>query len=376
MFKYWEGYEIDGSSTAYNVIVPERQLIAEILQCFLNLKIIDRRAEIELREDESRRQDFTWEELNNLCEKVANTEAKTIELSAGCIHPDQLFSQVRREVYALTPTRPGAEGKSYPYQKPTVSPLYPPALGVSFSISFKNQTDEVKDYQPEGLVFNERALVSKMAEPHFTIELACGPGFIYEYAAYIMTKLAARFPEIGIDGGIDCAGGFVDGCTYASNLYEYERITVSACTHARVGELALPLQRLMDSKVIIPAARSGKYGRDLVLALKLSLYNTFGLDKAKDEYLDTAAKIVKGIAAGKNDFSTAEYGELVRKIAAVDVLREGEFTFYCICGVFFQEKAVAITCVKEENEIFLEARVPAALRGEFVKQMRLVGLDD
>jgi hypothetical protein len=368
MFEYWNGYEIDGSSTAYNLIVPERQLIAEILRYFLSLKIIDRKADIQLYEGKSENYVFVWEKFDDLYEKVANTEAQTIDLSVNCIHPDQLFSQVRSEIYALTPTRPGAEGKNYPHQKPTVSPFYQPALGVDFSISFKDQTHGVEDYQPEGLIFNERALVSKIAKPHFTVELICGPGFIYEYAAYIMTKLAARFPEIGIDGGIDCAGGFVDGCTYASNLYDYERITVSA----RTEELALSLQRLINSKVIIPAVRGGKYGRDQVPAPKLSLYHGFGLGQAKDEYLDTVAKIVKGIVAGKKEFSAAQYGELVRKIAAVDVLRKWEFTYYCTCSIFFQEKIAAITCVKGKNEILLEARVPAELREEFVKQMRQV----
>lgn len=38
MFQYTQGYEVDGSSTSYNVVVAERQLIAEVLRYFFKFE--------------------------------------------------------------------------------------------------------------------------------------------------------------------------------------------------------------------------------------------------------------------------------------------------------------------------------------------------
>ena len=55
-----------------------------------------------------------------------------------------------------------AENKVYNYKKPTISPFYYAEsfdiwIGVSFMIR-----KTVEDYEPEGLIFNEKALVANM----------------------------------------------------------------------------------------------------------------------------------------------------------------------------------------------------------------------
>ena len=72
-----------------------------------------------------------------------------------------------------------------------------------------------------------------------------------------MSKTAERFPEVGIDGGIDCAGGFVDGCTYSCNLYGFERITLAT------ENIAQTIKQILEKLEIKPMRRSGRYGWNL-----------------------------------------------------------------------------------------------------------------
>ncbi len=48
MFTYWRGYEIDGSSTTYNIVFPDQKMYEEVLRYFINLKIINRDDDIYL----------------------------------------------------------------------------------------------------------------------------------------------------------------------------------------------------------------------------------------------------------------------------------------------------------------------------------------
>jgi len=39
MFLYWDGYEIDGSDTAFDIILPESIQVWEFVECFLNIPV-------------------------------------------------------------------------------------------------------------------------------------------------------------------------------------------------------------------------------------------------------------------------------------------------------------------------------------------------
>ncbi|MCT4594432.1 MAG: hypothetical protein N4A57_09215 [Anaeromicrobium sp.] len=40
MFLYYDGYEIDGSDTSYNILTPEMEKLKEVVNYYLQLKII------------------------------------------------------------------------------------------------------------------------------------------------------------------------------------------------------------------------------------------------------------------------------------------------------------------------------------------------
>jgi hypothetical protein len=134
MFTYWKGYEIDGSSTTYNIVIPQQELIVEVLRYIMSLKIIDRNENINISYSET--SDKLWKK----------------EVIKNDIYKFEESEKILR-----------AENKVYNYKKPTISPFYyAESFDIWIGVSFYDQEKTVEDYEPEGLIFNEKALVANM----------------------------------------------------------------------------------------------------------------------------------------------------------------------------------------------------------------------
>jgi hypothetical protein len=384
LFTYWTGYEVDGSSTTYNIVVPERRLVEEVIRYFLSLKVIDRSASIALTYSESKGKDyivnrksnnhinenFNYKDLDKLCEVLVRPQLGYLLINTECARPDKLHNKVLSELYSLSKTRPGAEGREYNYKNPSTSPLYYGAdLGVSLEIDFPEVDEPAEEYEAEGLIFNKEALASNLKKPYFRLSFNCGPSFIYEYAAYIVSKIAERFPEVGIDGGIDCAGGFVDGCTYSCSLYAFEKITLTATN------IAGAIHSIFRDRYVVPQRRSGRYGYDNKPCKGLFLFNLYDIDKLERDNISAELKIIKGMLGGKKEFTPEEYEALVTKAANVDVIDSIDFLHYFTCCVSIGGSLCAMTAVKEKNQVWLQFRVVPELREEFVKRLKRMGHD-
>ncbi|MCX7746931.1 MAG: hypothetical protein N2645_08590 [Clostridia bacterium] len=378
MFTYWKGYEIDGSSTTYNIVIPQREIVSEVLRYFLNLEIMDRKdsfflsysnCDNDISEDVVfKNETYEPDEIDKIFEILERPSTRFFSLGASCIHPDKLYHKVREELYRITKTRPGAEHIECNYKNPTISPLYSPPLSVAFEVSFDREGEGEEAYEPEGLVFNRQALIDNIRGNHLTVDLGCGPGFIYEYAVYIVSKIAGRFPDIGIDGGLDCAGGFVDGCTYSCSLYAYERVTLLT------ENISQTIQRILQEGIVEPQKRSGKYGRDFSASSNLYLLNLNDVDQWNDEFMNSKQKFIKGIAAGKDGRTPEEYEQFARKVSEITLFDSTDFTKYCTCGVKIGDHIGALTCIKEYGRIWLEFRVVPEIRVEFENKLRQLGL--
>ena len=265
MFMTWNGYEIDGSDTTYNLMMPERQNRKELVAFYLSLPIWDKREGVAFDPMES----GAW--APHRCTKGTNmnfevdlilqaledpTWAGSANFVTYCLPPDELPEHLKEEILALSDTRPGAENKTYAMVDPvTYLDDYRDDLGMGFQIYSAEEAKEWKIGKPGGLIFNEKAFEKNSKNDTIRYyEITCGPSFIYEYAAYIMKHLSERFPELGIDGGQDCLGGFMDGCTYCVNLYDYERFTF------HTADIAALLQRLKETGVLRYVLKTGEYG--------------------------------------------------------------------------------------------------------------------
>ena len=230
MYLRWNGYEIDGSDTTYNLILPNRSKLKEVAEYYLSLPIWDRSRKIFLDADES----SDW--APHRCIESTNSEFDIPSICAGfdrpdwsgactfviyCLHPEKLPEELRSEIYALSSIRPGAEGAQHANVDPVTYLFdYRDSLAVGFIIYSEEESKGWKPHEPDGLVFNRKAIVQNLKAAHAErYAITLGPGFIFEYTAYILQKLSERFSELGIDGGRDCEKGFVYGCTLCVNLY-------------------------------------------------------------------------------------------------------------------------------------------------------------
>ncbi len=182
------------------------------------------------------------------------------------------------------------------------------SIDIYLDESYEIQQQKEKiEYQPEWLIFNKEALMRNIQRRCKIIDFECGPCFIFEYAAYIMTRIAERFPEIGIDGGIDCTGGFTEGCTYLCSLYGYERIRFSEENIADI------IKVLIDNNLIRLQKREGKYGYEILPCDQLFLYNLFLADTWSEDFLNEKRKAIRAIMSGKKEYMPEEDETFVKK---------------------------------------------------------------
>jgi len=94
-------------------------------------------------------------------------------------------------------------------------------LKIQMPDKSQNKADE--DFEFDGYV-NNIELIRSANQGLACFQINVGPSFYYEYAMYIIDYLRDSFPGLATWGGLDCANGWTDGCTYASSIYRYEKL--------------------------------------------------------------------------------------------------------------------------------------------------------
>lgn len=367
MFEYKSGFEIDGSATSYNVVVPQRTQLAEVLNYFFTLKIVNKHCPIDITSFIKKKEIKTTIDLNNFSfdtieNILADLETEWIRLDITCVHPDFLFHQVRNELFELSKSRPGIHPKDIiSYKNPTISPFYY-SYGFTFyvDIIFPKQKLITPNYKPEGLVFNENSLIKNISTEHYNMNIECGPSFIYEYAAYVMTKISKKFPELGIDGGIDCAGGFIDGCTYSCDLYSNEIISLDT------KRLDIIFNSLIDSKAIIPQKRSGKYGQDFVDSDFFEIYCFRNLD-----INDTVDQIILGLLSKGSLLSIKDYLKYLNRLNNLTCLNKHNSRYFSIVPIKILDTYGAIVSTQLPKHS-IEMIVLSGIRSEVEKLLQKI----
>ncbi len=372
MFSYVDGYEIDGSSTAYQLVMPKRTMMIEVINYFLKLEVISRTEVIQVTyqqkgtsHNKQKEKTINREQVEKLFEMMQDPLISYMSVGVQCVHPDKLHHKVKEELYCLTAKRPGAEGVKYNFTQPTVSCFgWGPDFYITLEINFEAHPAKVT-YEPEGLIFNIDSIKENCSTPYWAVQLICGPSFVYEYAAYIMGHLAERFPELGIDGGIDCAGGFVEGCTYACSLYDLERIPFENTA------IHTALEKLLISGLIKPQKRVGDYGTEHIACEQLTLYNLYNYAETwQMEITDCQTKIIKGIVGNQIAYTPEAYEAFAKKVYSVSSFDDIDCMHYCTCMVLIQGEWCAVTCIKQNDEVILELRVEPELRKKVEEMIR------
>ncbi|MEQ8190559.1 MAG: hypothetical protein ABRQ39_21515 [Candidatus Eremiobacterota bacterium] len=256
MFVYSDGFEIDGSDTTFNLVIPGREILAEVIEYYCSLPLWNKKEPVEFRryknsvdvyERNCRKQTINFGETDKITRFVKDPEWKgSASVQTRCLLPDMLNPSLKESIYKLSEGRPGNKGEFRKVKCPG-STLLENDLPLTVSLDFDRNivTYPIDDKTIDGIVLNRDPLVKQISDAgYIQLYFHCGPSFIYEYAAFVMTSLAERFPSLGIYGGLDCAGGFMEGCTYSTSLYGYERFKIP------LKSLEEDIKYLIDNKII------------------------------------------------------------------------------------------------------------------------------
>ncbi|MCL2386463.1 MAG: hypothetical protein FWC89_02830, partial [Defluviitaleaceae bacterium] len=214
MFLYWDGYEIDGSDTDFDIILPENVQVAEFAECFLGVPLFTNTPKPEYAYYHgSKHKKLTKDELIN---KLLSGDYKNrMDITINCQHPDLLSSELRSEVYAKSEKRKFNEDPDlFPKPEEPINyteienPCTPPIIQDSFD---RGGVTMVLSIYKDG----------SNATKGTTLSLNVGPSAFYEYTMFVIDYLQERFPSIttDLDGGLNTCG-----CTFSASLYGHEKI--------------------------------------------------------------------------------------------------------------------------------------------------------
>jgi hypothetical protein len=215
LFLYRYGYEIDGSDTDFDLVLPENRQLADFVDFFLTLPIFTDRYPPHIYTD--LRQSARAELENNapaesirqeeLLEGLRDGTIREVGVDINCRHPEEMTTALRREIYALSaklePPEAAAAEAIHPCMEPILQDGYTRG-GMTVGLTLTLSTEEKDE-----------------------VRLNVGPAFIREYVLYITGKLAESFPGLTITGGLDSSDtGDADNSTFSQSLYAYERVSL------------------------------------------------------------------------------------------------------------------------------------------------------
>ena len=228
MYIYWDGFEIDGSDTDFNIVLPENVQIQKFVDCFLSMPILSRDIDPAISYYKNNKEYKL--SIDELREKILAGRFPKISIDVNCLHLELLPSDLYAKIYAISERREPHEKAFGKFENPcTVPVIQKYYTRGEMTVQLKIQTPEKTqgktdgDFEFDGYVKNIELLRSANQGLN-CFQINVGPGFYYEYAMFIIDYLRDSFPGLGTWGGLDCANGWTDGCTYAASIYNFEKI--------------------------------------------------------------------------------------------------------------------------------------------------------
>ena len=230
MFLYWDGYEIDGSDTDFDIILPENVQAHEFAQCFLDIPIFcEKRKPIFGAKATYKYQRGYISPDKKITEadfksRLLSGDYSSMSIVVSCQHPEQLPPELSAQIHNLSKTRNPQETA---YGKPTNPCTGPPGKWpfMSVDLTFEKITKDWNESYFEGRLYEDSysynlSLIAPVKKGDTIVTLGIPVSSNYEYAMYIIKHMESHFPSISIWGGEECSCGATFGCS----LYEYEKL--------------------------------------------------------------------------------------------------------------------------------------------------------
>jgi len=326
MLQYYQSYEIDGSDTSYDLVVPEREKCIELLKFYFKLKTIHKGKPIKIHNATGKgskslkNQTFMPENIENLWDIIRSYDLKFIALQYTYVAPNSLYPEVKRELIDMLLKHAGVK---HTFVNPMFSEPYHTTDYITIDFDCK-PFDHRYDLACSESYY---AVVSKNT-PFLNVGFDCSLGGPHELMFYGLSKIRDIFPEFEIDLHLNeellCYYEIKwdqlikEGIPVESMDYKYtlERIlTHSSVTLNQDGSKQIHLTRLPSGienfdplKIYITEDRSA---------------NPNGWTKDEVNWYTA----LKGIM-GKTTLSIADYVEKMHKLAKAEIFSDADFENY------------------------------------------------
>lgn len=230
MFIYWDGFEIDGSDTDFDIILPENVQVSEFIKSFLSIPIFCEEPKPVYNTLPARSFNRGYVDSKDRIsrtvfeERLLSGDYSEMSVMVYCPHPEQLSDELRSQVYSLSEGRKPHEEAYGKVENPCTAPANKEAfMTVDLTIEKVQKDWDGSDFKFEGSenAYNYNFPLSspaKKGDSYFTLGIPVSS--TYEYAMYIIKHMEEHFPSIKIWGGIECSCGY----TFGTSLYAYEKI--------------------------------------------------------------------------------------------------------------------------------------------------------
>ena len=224
MFLYWDGFEIDGSDTDFDIVLPENVQMHEFVECFLNIPLFCNVPPPEF-SCCTKQCSGIWHD--NKCKAITVDELKNkllagdyseyrygLSATINCLHPDLLTEELRTQIYAQS------EGRKF-NDDPELFPE--PEKPIDYSkVESPCDIPVIQTNFDRGGV-TMQLLIYRNDKGENSLTLNVGPSSYYEYTIYVLKYIRERFPgiEVDVENGLNTCG-----CTFGRSLYAYEKVLI------------------------------------------------------------------------------------------------------------------------------------------------------
>lgn len=392
MFKYWQGYEIDGSDTSYTILTPEKSTCLEIVKYYLKLKTIDKNKPLQLsiyRKKEKYSVHFSQKEVLKiersqleLLEEIFSDETiGKIEISYQYVSPNSLYPEIKRQIIDIVASY-DEKNKNKQFHNPMLLDSLSHYNNINYDyieVLFHPKIAR-HYYECTDDVSSSKYIDSIIKNDFFAIEVSCSMGASFGILVYNLQKISERFPELQIDA----KKRILEFDAYFSGKKVYE------CINVKTNDFAQTIKRMIKQGGLVfrnYSYKSYKYYESIEELQCYNLPNAFptnvsshlwqhydeggtllaGLEK------DDALDILRGVSDGKSYFSIDEYISYVEKLAKVTYFSDNQFSAYTAVYLDYKSKftkneVVILLFLRKQQRLEMTLYLPSSIYEEFCRK--------
>ncbi|PAB61135.1 hypothetical protein [Anaeromicrobium sediminis] len=373
MFSYYDGYEIDGSDTSYNILTPEMEKLKEVVNYYLQLKIIRKDVPIKITKVNTKRKgklcnkSYYKHELDLMWEDILSSSIKSFEISYEYVNPYNLYPEVKREL--ITSIVNNSDIK----EKDLIQPVFwPNPYTQGYMQLFLEPDVAKKKYTNFNEICRDDYCNRQQDNPIRFVDVYCclgGPNVLKYYA---LKKMSLAFPELEIDAEANL--GNVSWYEIHPENFLYEEIDCPS------KDLYMTIDRILNLEGVETSRKNpfiNTYHCNEIEKYKQFRYESISYKEKEPKVLgqvDTELECLMGLCEKYHDKTLRGHIEFAKQIAPLGFVTDEVFNS-CISVELKIYKPISesinygkIYFMRKNNDIQLKLLVPQKIRS-YVEQI-------